>query len=94
MAKHIQKVLAVGRMNGEVGLLENLFEELGDEPIDAVTLVGDLGAPWSKADTDERSSRRSATPTSRRSGSPRSSRPEGALRGPLVPPAPRLSRHV
>jgi hypothetical protein len=51
MAKHIQKVLAVGGMNGEVDLLENLFEELGDEPIDAVTLVGDLGAPWSKADT-------------------------------------------
>ncbi|MGZ4409931.1 MAG: hypothetical protein ACXVY6_14280 [Gaiellaceae bacterium] len=36
MAKHIQKVLAVGGMNGEVDLLENLFEELGDEPIDAV----------------------------------------------------------
>jgi Icc-related predicted phosphoesterase len=51
MAKHIQKVLAIGGMNGEVDLLENLFEELGDEPIDAVTLVGDLGAPWSKADT-------------------------------------------
>jgi len=51
MAKHIQKVLAVGGMNGEVDLLENLFEELGDEPIDAVTVVGDLGAPWSKADT-------------------------------------------
>jgi uncharacterized protein len=51
MAKHIQKVLAVGGINGEVDLLENLFEELGDEPIDAVTLVGDLGAPWSKPDT-------------------------------------------
>lgn len=51
MAKHIQKVLAVGGMNGEVDLLGNLFEELGDEPIDAVTVVGDLGAPWSKADT-------------------------------------------
>jgi uncharacterized protein len=51
MAKHIQKVLAVGSINGEVELLESLFEELGDEPIDAVTLVGDLGAPWSKADT-------------------------------------------
>jgi Icc-related predicted phosphoesterase len=51
MAKHIQKVLAVGGMNGEVDLLENLFEELGGEPIDAVALVGDLGAPWSKAGT-------------------------------------------
>jgi uncharacterized protein len=51
MAKHIQKVLAVGGINGEVDLLGDLFDELGDEPIDAVTLVGDLGAPWSKADT-------------------------------------------
>jgi uncharacterized protein len=51
MAKHIQKVLGVGGMNGEVDVLENLFEELGGEPIDAVALVGDLGAPWSKADT-------------------------------------------
>ena len=51
MAKHIQKVLAVGGINGEVDLLGDLFDELGDAPIDAVTLVGDLGAPWSKADT-------------------------------------------
>jgi uncharacterized protein len=51
MAKHIQKVLAVGGINGDVDLLENLFEELGDEPIDAVTVVGDLGAPWSRAET-------------------------------------------
>jgi hypothetical protein len=65
MAKHIQKVLAIGGMNGEVDLLENLFEELGDEPIDAVTLVGDLGAPWSKA--DKRCSQSSSTPTGRAS---------------------------
>jgi uncharacterized protein len=51
MAKHIQKVLAVGGINGEIDLLGSVFEELGDEPIDAVTLVGDLGAPWSKPDT-------------------------------------------
>jgi Icc-related predicted phosphoesterase len=51
MAKHIQKVLAVGGLNGEVELLETLFEELSDEPVDAVTVVGDLGAPWSKAET-------------------------------------------
>ena len=38
--------------NGEVGLLENLFEELADEPIDAVTLRRrSSGAPWSRADT-------------------------------------------
>jgi uncharacterized protein len=51
MAKHIQKVLAVGGINGEIDLLGSVFEELGNEPIDAVALVGDLGAPWSKPDT-------------------------------------------
>ena len=51
MAKHIQKVLALGGINGDADLLENLFDELADEPIDAVAVVGDLGAPWSKADT-------------------------------------------
>jgi uncharacterized protein len=50
MAKHIQKVLAIGGINGATDLIENLFEEVG-EPIDAVVVVGDLGAPWSKADT-------------------------------------------
>jgi Icc-related predicted phosphoesterase len=50
VAKHFQKLLAVGDLNGEVEALETLLEELGDEPIDAVTVVGDLGAPWSKAD--------------------------------------------
>jgi Icc-related predicted phosphoesterase len=50
MAKHIQKVLAVGGLNGRHELVENLLAELSDEPIDAVTIVGDLGAPWSKAD--------------------------------------------
>jgi uncharacterized protein len=51
MAKHIRKVLAVGGINGDVDLLGSLFEEFSDEPIDAVAVVGDLGAPWSKADT-------------------------------------------
>jgi Icc-related predicted phosphoesterase len=50
MAKHIEKVLAVGGLNGEVEALETLIDELSGEPIDAVTVVGDLGAPWSKAD--------------------------------------------
>jgi hypothetical protein len=45
MVKHIQKVLAVGSINGEIELLESLFDELRDESIDAVILVGDLGAP-------------------------------------------------
>jgi Icc-related predicted phosphoesterase len=51
MAKHMQKVLAVSGTNGEVDMVERLFEMLADEPIDAVTVVGDLGAPWSKPDT-------------------------------------------
>jgi uncharacterized protein len=51
MTKHIRRVLAVGGINGDAGLLEGLFDELGAEPIDAVAVVGDLGAPWSKADT-------------------------------------------
>ena len=51
MTKHIRRVLAAGGINGDAGLLEGLFDELGAEPIDAVAVVGDLGAPWSKADT-------------------------------------------
>jgi Icc-related predicted phosphoesterase len=49
--KHIRKLLAVSGLNGEVELLESLFTELRDEPIDAVAVAGDLGAPWSKAET-------------------------------------------
>jgi Icc-related predicted phosphoesterase len=51
MAKHIQKLLAVGGVNGEVEVLEALLAGLRDDAVDAVTVVGDLGAPWSKADT-------------------------------------------
>ncbi|MDX6408506.1 MAG: uncharacterized protein QOE13_1577 [Gaiellaceae bacterium] len=50
MVKHIQRVLALGGINGDVDRLENLFDELDDQPIDAVAIVGDLGAPWSKAE--------------------------------------------
>jgi hypothetical protein len=51
MSKHIQKLLAISGTNGEIDALERLFESLVDEPIDAITVVGDLGAPWSKPDT-------------------------------------------
>jgi len=68
MAKHIDKVLAVGGLNGEVDALENLIDELNNEPIDAVTVVGDLGAPWCKADGTAGSSKRSGSQGSRRSG--------------------------
>ncbi|MEN3313174.1 MAG: uncharacterized protein V7645_2503 [Actinomycetota bacterium] len=50
MSKHIQKMLALGGINGDAHLVENLFDELVDESIDAITVVGDLGAPWSKTD--------------------------------------------
>jgi Icc-related predicted phosphoesterase len=50
MAKHIEKVLAIGGFNGEVEPLENVLDEVSGEPVDAVAVVGDLGAPWSKAD--------------------------------------------
>jgi Icc-related predicted phosphoesterase len=51
MAKHLEKLLAVGGLNGDIGALGTLLDALGDEPIDAVAVVGDLGAPWSKGDT-------------------------------------------
>src|SRR5436305_7155320 len=51
MTKHFDKLLAIGGLNGEVEPLESVIEEVGDEPVDAVVVVGDLGAPWSKADT-------------------------------------------
>jgi Icc-related predicted phosphoesterase len=51
MAQHMQKLVALGGVNGDAELLETVFGELGDEHVDAVAVVGDLGAPWSKAET-------------------------------------------
>jgi hypothetical protein len=39
----------VAGINGEVRALEQLFEELQGSSADAVAVVGDVGAPWSKA---------------------------------------------
>jgi Icc-related predicted phosphoesterase len=50
MARGVRKVAAVAGIGGDVHRLEQLFEEL-PESADAVAVLGDLGAPWSKADT-------------------------------------------
>jgi Icc-related predicted phosphoesterase len=41
----------VAGINGETRPLEQLFAELPESAADAIAVVGDLGAPWSKADT-------------------------------------------
>lgn len=51
MAQSFRKLLAVAGIGGEVQSLERLLEELPEDGIDAVAIVGDLGAPGSKADT-------------------------------------------
>jgi hypothetical protein len=51
MAQGVRKLVAVAGIGGEVHLLEQLFGELSERGADAVAVVGDLGAPWSKADT-------------------------------------------
>jgi Icc-related predicted phosphoesterase len=44
------KVLALGQVDGAVDVLDEVLRKAAGE-VDAVALVGDLGAPWSKADT-------------------------------------------
>src|SRR4051812_1502569 len=51
MPKHVQRLLTVGAVNGAVEVLERVLDETADTQIDAVALIGDLGAPWSKPDT-------------------------------------------
>ncbi len=51
MAQGVRKLVAVAGIGGEVHSLEQLFGELSECGADAVAVVGDLGAPWSKADT-------------------------------------------
>jgi hypothetical protein len=54
MTRRIRRVVAVAGVGGEVPPLEELlggFPEAGD---DAVAVVGDLGAAWSKADACSR----------------------------------------
>jgi Icc-related predicted phosphoesterase len=52
MTRRIQKVLAVGPIRGAVEPLERLLgDELSGLEVDAVAVVGDLGAAWSRPDT-------------------------------------------
>jgi len=51
MAQRVRKLVAVAGIGGEVHSLEQLFGEMSKHGADAVAVVGDLGAPWSKADT-------------------------------------------
>lgn len=51
MARQIRTVLTIAGIRGAVEPLESLLAELPDTGADVVALVGDLGAPWSKADT-------------------------------------------
>ena len=51
MNRDVRKLLAVGGINGAVERLVQLLAELKERPVAAVVVVGDLGAPWSKADT-------------------------------------------
>ena len=51
MAQRVRKLVAVAGINGEIRPLEQLFEEFPGSSADAVAVIGDLGAPWSKADT-------------------------------------------
>ena len=48
---HIRKLLALGSIRGAVEPLEQLLEGVSDMEVDVVTVVGDLGAAWSKGDT-------------------------------------------
>jgi uncharacterized protein len=51
MAQGVRKLVAVAGIGGEVDSLEQLFGEISERGADAIAVVGDLGAPWSKADT-------------------------------------------
>jgi uncharacterized protein len=52
VSRRIQRVLAVGPIRGAVEQLQRLLrEERSGLEVDAVAVVGDLGAPWSKPDT-------------------------------------------
>jgi len=51
MARGVHKLLAVAGIGGEVEPLEQLLGDVPQSGADAVAVLGDLGAPWSKADT-------------------------------------------
>lgn len=51
MTRRIRTVLAIAAVGGAVESLQRLLAELPEEDVDAVAVVGDLSAPWSKSDT-------------------------------------------
>lgn len=51
MAQRVGKQVAVAGINGEIRPLEQLFKESPGRSAYAIAVIGDLGAPWSKADT-------------------------------------------
>jgi Icc-related predicted phosphoesterase len=51
MVRAVHRLVAVAGINGDVEQLEQLLAELPERGADAAAIVGDLGAPWSKADT-------------------------------------------
>jgi Icc-related predicted phosphoesterase len=50
-ARRIERILAVGPINGNLGSLEAVLERVIPLGADAAVVVGDLGAPWSNAAT-------------------------------------------
>jgi len=48
---HFRKLLAIGSIRGAVEPLGQVLEGVSDPEIDAIAVVGDLGAAWSKPDT-------------------------------------------
>jgi Icc-related predicted phosphoesterase len=51
MARRLRRLLLAGPVNGATDALEQLLQEVSEDEIDLIALVGDLGAPWSKPDT-------------------------------------------
>lgn len=50
MSRNVRKLLAVGGINGTLEPLEQLLTEVSEQPVDAIAVVGDLGAAGTKAD--------------------------------------------
>jgi len=51
MARRLRRLLVAGPVNGATDALEQLLQEVPEDEIDLMAVVGDLGAPWSKPDT-------------------------------------------
>ena len=51
MSRHLRRLLAVSDIRGALDTLERLLGDLPEAGADAIAVVGDLGAPWSKTDS-------------------------------------------